>query len=81
MGGLRDPSDIRFFDGLRDCVWFEVLSSTATIEGHTDDIPVLVADSEVRSRRQVPSTSILHLPLLELEPPELRSNSSVLDED
>jgi hypothetical protein len=79
MGGLIEPSDIRFLEGLARSNLSVVLSSAPTGE-QTEETPVLVAESE-EPYRQFPFVSIFQLPFLEAELAELRSNNSVPDED
>lgn len=78
--GLRDPSDIRFLDGLRggsESIFF----SSAAIEEQIDETPVLVADSVEPSRRQFPLISRFHFLFPDIELPELRPNESVPDDE
>jgi hypothetical protein len=78
-GCFREPSDIRFLDGLVSRMLSIPLSSAATDE-QTEETPVLVADSE-EPYRQLPLMSTFHFPAFEPELAELRSNNSVPDED
>jgi hypothetical protein len=79
MGGLIEPSDIRFLEGVARSGLSVGLSSVPTDE-QTEETAVLVAESE-EPYRQFPSVSIFQLPFFEAELAELRSNNSVPDED
>ena len=79
IGGLTEPSDIRFLEGVARSGLSVGLSSAPTDE-QTEETAVLVAESE-EPYRHFPFMSIFQLLFFEAELAELRSNNSVLDED
>jgi hypothetical protein len=74
------PSDIRFLIGVAVIVRSFLISS-AGVDEHIEDMPVLVADSEEPYRCQSPCTSTPHEPLTVLVDDDMRSKMSLPVED